>query len=69
MRKATLDKSGVYKKGRAEFTAEYTAIAASYIVRPVWKFAVFVYQISAVHARNIRTYRERLSEGILTELE
>ena len=37
-RKATLNKSGVYSKfsakSRAEFTAEHTAIAASYIVQP-----------------------------------
>ena len=59
-RKATLDKSGAYSKfsakSRAEFTAEHTAaIAASYICG-LLEIAIFVHQISAVHAQNIRTY-------------
>ena len=58
--KATLDKSGAYSKlsakSRAEFTAEH-GIAAT-CSAACWKFAIFVYQISA-HARNIQTYRER----------
>ena len=73
MRKAALNKSGVYfkfsAKSRAEFTAEHTAIAANYIVRSAESLPFFVHhQLSTVHARNIQTYKERLSEGILTEL-
>ena len=70
-RKAALDKSGAYSKfsakSRAEFTAEHTAIAASY--GGLLEVCLVVYQKSPIHARNIRIYRERLSEGILTELE
>ena len=47
--KAALDKSGAYSKfsakSIAEFIAEHTAIAASYIARPAGEVCHFVYQI------------------------
>ena len=68
MQKAMLDKSRAYSKLSAKSRAEFMAghgIAAT-CSTACWKFAIFMYQISA-HIQNIQTYRER-SNSVCVEV-